>query len=76
MPMMQSKIEAVSDLRLRKFGNIAESLWKFSAELSADFIILEPRGGAQGAKSPATGRIIAIQTGQTKRPDWLAGSAV
>ena len=26
-------------------------------------------------KSPATARIIAKQTGQTKRPDWLADQA-
>jgi hypothetical protein len=28
------------------------------------------------AKSPATARIVAIQTGQMQRPDWLAGEAV
>src|ERR1700680_24798 len=29
-----------------------------------------------GTKSPATARTIAKQTGQTKRPDWLAGATV
>jgi len=28
-----------------------------------------------GTKSPATARIIAKQTGQTKRPNWLADQA-
>ena len=42
-PITQSKIEPVSDLRLHKFGNIAETARRFSAEIWARREILESR---------------------------------
>jgi hypothetical protein len=58
IPTTQSMIEPVSDLRLQKFGNIAGCLRRFLAELSTDLIIRECRDCSDGAKSPATARIL------------------
>ena len=73
-PTAQSAIEPVSDGRLQEFGNIAECIRRFPTERSVDFIIRESRDSQRCAKSPATARIVARQTGQTQRPDWLAGA--
>jgi tRNA nucleotidyltransferase (CCA-adding enzyme) len=68
-------IKPVSDLRLQKFGNIAEAARRFLAELSTDLFFLESRDRSHDARSRATARIIAKQKTQTERPDWLAGDA-
>ena len=67
-------IEPVSDLRLQTFGNIAGSVRRFSPEYSEAPVIQESRDRAHNRKAPATARILAIQTDQTERPDWLAGA--
>src|ERR1700682_299766 len=75
-PAAQSKIEPVSDLRLHKFGNIAETARRFSAEIWARREIWEPRDCGLARESAATARILAIRKRRTRRPDWVAGGAV
>jgi hypothetical protein len=76
IPTTQSMIEPVSDLRLQKFGNIADSARRFSAEISVCREIWESRDRRLTPESTATARILAIQTRQTERLDWLAGDPV
>jgi hypothetical protein len=71
-PTAQSKIEPVSELRLQKFGNIAECLRRFPAELSADFIIRESRDRSRGAKSPQPREFRETRRGSCRdRTGWL-----
>src|SRR5450755_775974 len=71
-PAAQSKIEPVSDLRLQKFGNIAEAARRFPTELSAGLKIREFRDCSLSPKAPQRREFSRQTRGRRRdRTGWL-----
>src|SRR5712691_4745181 len=71
-PTTQWKIEPVSDLRLQKFGNIAEVARRFPTEFSADLKIREFRDSSLSPKAPQRREFSRHTRGRRRdRTGWL-----